>query len=50
MLKSTLAITISAFAATSALAQPDSPGGQPYWIEQAKALAELQGITVGEAV
>lgn len=50
MLKSILALTISSFAASAALAQPDSPGGQPYWIEQAKALAQLQGITVGEAV
>lgn len=50
MVKSIPGITTSIFVATAALAQPDSPGGQPYWIEQAKALAQLQGITVGEAV
>lgn len=34
----------------STAANGQSEGGQPDWIEQAKIVAQMQGITVGEAV
>ena len=41
-------LTLSTAIAGSALAQ--SPGGQPDWLSQAKIVAEMEGISVGEAV
>lgn len=42
---------IAASASASSQESKEAPAdGQPYWIEQAKAAAQLQGITVGETV
>ncbi len=48
MLQSILAITISTFAATAASAQEQA--AQPDWIEQARIVAQAEGISVGKAV
>ncbi len=45
-----LAALLTASTATSGTAVPQSDGTPPDWIEQAKIVARMQGITVGEAV
>lgn len=45
-----LAALLTASTATSGIAIAQAGAGQPDWIEQAKIVAQMQGITVGEAV
>ena len=49
-MKKLMLVALCSILPTAGMAQANDAGGQPDWVEQAKIVAQMDGISVGEAI